>query len=203
MFLINKNFLKPTKDARIIAILENLRSNPEISQNELGKRVLISGARVNSYLKELQEKGLVNPEPIDGKRLKYKLTPIGQDIRRMMLGQYMAEIVQIYSGLKENIIEKLQDIKDKGYKKLAFFGASSTCEVVLSCLNCVDIKVITVVDNDKNKHGNLIFGYVIMPPESLNTLDLDGILITSFGRYEEIREDLKKFLKKNIPVFNL
>ncbi len=39
----------------------------------------------------------------------------------MMLGQYMAEIVQIYSGLKENIIEKLQDIKDKGYKKTCLF----------------------------------------------------------------------------------
>ncbi len=84
---------------------------------------------------------------------------------------------------------------------MPFFGASSTCEVVLSCLNCVDIKVITVVDNDKNKHGNLIFGYVIMPPESLNTLDLDGILITSFGRYEEIREDLKKIFKKKIYLY--
>lgn len=203
MFLVNKNFLKPTKDARIIAILENLRSDPQMSQHELGKRVLISGARVNSYLKELETKGLIHSTPIDGKKLKYELTEKGQNIRRKMLGQYMAEIVQIYSGLKENIKEKLIHIQSLGYKKLGFFGASSTCEVVLSCLTCVDIKVAVIVDNDKNKHGSFIFGYVIMPPESLNTLDLDGVLITSFGKYEEIREDLKKILKKNIPIFNL
>jgi len=203
LLLVDKNFLKPTKDARIIAILENLNSNPDISQAELGERVLVSGARVNSYLKELEQKKLIKIEPLNGKSFKYVLTPKGQEVRRKLLGQYMAEIVQIYSSLKENIKGKLNHIYEQGYRRLVFFGASSTCEVVLSSIFDLDIKVVAIVDNDKDKHGNLIFGYVIMPPQVLNTLKIDAILITSFAKYEEIRQDLNKILKQDIPIFNL
>ncbi len=204
MFLVNKKFLKPTKDARLVAILENLRTNPEISQAELGTRALISSARVNSFLKELQGQDIIKVERLNGKSYKYLLTKKGQDIRQKLMGEYMAEIVQVYSALKENIQDKLIEILDKGYEKIACFGASSTCEVVLSCLSSLDLRVIALVDNDEKKQGTLFFGHVVSPPVVLKFIGLDAILITSFGKHEEIRQDIFKIIpNKRVEVFNL
>ncbi len=203
MLLVNKKFLKPTKQARCVAILESLRINPCMSQAEIGRRVLISGARVNVFLRDMVKDGLIKMEPVNGKKLRYILTDKGQEVRRRLLGEYMAEIVQVYSSLKDNIKNKLREIS-RCHKKIAFFGASSTCEVVLSCIPDTNLNVIAIVDNDKNKQGTLFFGYIVSPPLVLRYIDIDAILITSFGRYSEIKMDILKIIKdKKLEIFNL
>lgn len=204
MFIVNKRFLKPTKETRLVAILESLRINPEFSQAELGKRALISSARVNSFLRDLQSKQIIEIKPINGKNLRYELTPKGEELRRVLLGEYMAEIVQIYNALKENIENKLIEIKNMGYKRLAFFGAASTCEIVLSCINSLGLNIVTIVDNDKTKQGSLLFGHIIAPPIILKFIDIDAVLITSFAKHEEIRKNILELIpEKKLKIFNL
>ncbi len=204
MFIFDKRFLKPTKDTRIVSILENLHFDPEISQNELGKRSGLSSAMINNYLKELEEKGLIEPVPVDGKKFRYNLTEKGERVRRSMLGEYMAEIVQIYSALKNSIKDKLQKIISSGIREIIFWGASTTCEVVLSAVDPAELKVITLIDSDPKKHGTLLFGYVISPPEVLRYLKCRSILITSFARHEEIKDQiLNKMKLKDVRIFTL
>ena len=204
LFFIEKTLLKPTRLTRILSILENIRLADEISQNEQAKRSLISGTMIYKYLKELQDDELVKATPIDGKRLHYELTQKGEKNRRDMLGMYMAEIVQIYSALKEVIKKKLEFICKDGVHQLVLFCASTTCEVVLSVMYIDKMKVIAIVDNDPEKQGNLFCGYVISPPEILTYLNFNAILITSFARYHEIKEQLNDLVeKRNVRVFTL
>ncbi len=206
MFLVNKKFLRPTRDARIVALLENLHVNPEISQNELGERASLSCAMVNNYLKELQVKKFIKAIPLDGKKYKYELTNKGEEMRRALLGAYMAEIVQVYSGLKSSIRDKLVSIKSQGVEEIVLFGASSTCEVVLSAINEEDelFRVIAMVDSDKEKQGRIFWGYVISPPEILLHLSCRDILISSFARHEEIKAQILEDLKlNNVRIFTL
>ena len=204
MLLVNKRFLKPTKDARVISILENLRINPEMSQSELGERSLLSSAMVNNYLGELQKRGFIKPVPLDGKRFRYELTSQGEEARRDLLGYYMAEIVQVYSALKQSIKEKLDRIVSEGIEEIVLFGASTTCEVVLSVIDVRELRVIAVIDSDIKKHGQIFCGYVISPPEILKYIKFNAILITSFARHKEIRLQLENnFNLNNVRIFTL
>jgi hypothetical protein len=49
---------------------------------------------------------------------------------------------------------------------------------------------MALVDNDVAKHGTIFHGYVVSSPRILELVDCQAVLITSFGRQSEIREQL-------------
>lgn len=203
MFLVDKHFLKPTKKSRILAILENLSIDSSISQSDMGHNTCLSGAMVNTYLKELKSKGSIELKPINGKSFKYDLTPAGEDQRCQYLGQYCAEIVQIYSALKKMIYEKLESLQSQGCVKLILFGASETCEVTISALKNLDCRILAIVDNDVNKQGEVFHGHVIYPPLILENISYHAVVITSFGRQAEIYDQLKMLSQKKKDQFQI
>jgi hypothetical protein len=151
---------------------------------------------VNSYIKNFQSEELIELVKVNGKCFRYELTDQGKTRRRNLLGQYMAEIVQIYSNLKESIRKKIDLISASQIRTLALFGASETCEIVLSVLTPSDPKILMVIDNDRSKQGHPFHGHVVAPPQLLEAVALDAVLITSFGRHEEIHRQLEPVSQK-------
>ena len=191
MILIDKTFFKPSKDSRILAILENLHNDSGLSQNKLGLQCGISSAMANKYLKDLQAQGLLTPKPVNGKSFRYELTPEGEEKRRYLLGEYSAEIVQIYSRLKQTIREKLAELASQKIRTMALFGASETCEVVLSAIKDSPFRVIALVDNDPGKQGKSFNGHIVSPPVVLENLHFDAMLITTFSHQQEIIKQMQ------------
>ncbi|GAB7024337.1 winged helix-turn-helix transcriptional regulator [Salidesulfovibrio brasiliensis] len=179
-------YFKPSKNTRILAILDALSLNSGLSQFELGRRLNLSGAMVNQYLKQMQSDGLVEFQPVNGKSYRYQLTETGETARRRMLADYSSETVRIYTTVKEFIQERLNPLEDSGKMRLVLFGASETCEVVLSTLLESRFQVVALVDNDSKKHGKLFHGYVVSSPVLLEQVECDAVVITSFGKQDEI-----------------
>lgn len=190
MLSLSKEYFKPSKKARILGILDSLSQENEMSQYRLGQRLGVSGAMVNNYLKELQSLNLVSFQALNGKSYRYVLTEEGERLRSEMFASYSSEAIQIYSGLKRQIAEKLDRLKQRGLLRLVLFGASETCEVVLSALHGSDFKIMALLDNNVNKHGMLLQGHVVSPPQILETLKCQAVVITSYGRQNEIHEEL-------------
>lgn len=190
MLSLSKEYFKPSKKARILGILDSLSQENEMSQYSLGQRLGVSSAMVNNYLKELQSLNLVTFQALNGKSYRYVLTAEGERMRSSMFAAYSSEAIQIYSGLKRQIAEKLERLKQRGLLRLVLFGASETCEVVLSTLHGTDFKIMALLDNNVNKHGMLLQGHVVSPPQILDTLKCQAVLITSYGRQNEIHEQL-------------
>lgn len=184
-------YLKPSKNTRVLAILDSLARESGISQYELGKRLNLSGAMINQYLKQLQTDGLVDFLPINGKSYQYKLTPAGEQRRRKMFLDYSSETICLYTSIKDFILDHLKGLQQRGKMRLALFGASETCEVVLSALKESAFTVVLVVDNNKSKQGTLFSGHVVSSPHVLEQVDCDAVVITSFGRQDEIYEQLE------------
>lgn len=198
MFLVNKTFYRPSKEARQLAILDALSQDGQVSQKELGRRANLSGAMVNQYLRLMVEEGLVRYEPVNGKSFRYSLTELGEASRRAMFASFSSETVQIYTALKAAIQSRLAGLKARGLKKLALFGASETCEVVLQALRAAGgFEVVALVDNDPDKAGKTLGGHVISPPVALESLRPQAVVITSFGRQEEIFEQLAGLCRSN------
>ena len=124
------------------------------------------------------------------------LTSGGEKSRRQMFSDYSSETIRLYTNVKDFILSKLRSLERRGRKKIALFGASETCEVVLSALRDTGFLVVAVVDNDPDKHGTLFHGYVISSPLVLEHVDCQCVVITSFGRQDEIYQQLQPVSQK-------
>lgn len=191
MLLADGKFIKPSKETRVLAILDSLSQDSALSQFELGKRLKLSGAMVNQYLRQLQERNLIEFRPVNGKSYRYVLTSGGEQSRREMFSDYSSETIRLYTNIKDLILSKLRSLEARGHKRITLFGASETCEVVLSALRDTAFQVVAMVDNDPEKHGTLFHGHVISSPLVLEHVDCQSVIITSFGRQDEIHQQLQ------------
>lgn len=186
LLIADCEFIKPTRIARELFILETLALDSSLSQHKLGQSSFLSGAMVNQYLRTLQEKGLIRFVPAGNKAYSYEPTEEGAKLRRSMFAAYSGELVRLYSALKRCIQEKVSGLSAKGIHKVALFGASETGEVVLSALAETSLDVVAVVDNDPEKHGKAFKGHIICSPEVLGYIPIQAVVITSFGHQDEI-----------------
>lgn len=191
MLISDGKYLKPSKDTRVLAILDSLAKESELSQYELGRRLNLSGAMINQYLNSLQAERLVEFMPVNGKSFRYVLTPDGDAARRRMFSDYSSETIRLYTTVKAFIQDRLRALKGRDRKRLVLFGASETCEVVLSALRESEFTVVGLLDNDPEKHGRNFHGYVVSHPHVLESLNCDAVVVTSFGKQDEIYEQLK------------
>lgn len=190
MLISHGKYLKPSKETRVLAILDSLASDSGMSQYELGKRLRLSGAMVNQYLRSLQEQELVRFVPLNGKSYRYELTEKGSARRERMFADYSSETIRIYTAVKRFVQEKLSALEKKNLERLILFGASETCEVVLSALIGSKFQILALLDNDPGKQGRSFHGHVISHPLVLEQFDCDAVVITSFGKQHEIFEQL-------------
>lgn len=201
MLAYNGKYLKPSKEARVLSVLGELSNNSGLSQFELGRRLKLSGAMINQYLKRLQEERLVRFLPVNGKSFRYELTTQGEETLREMFLDYSCETIQFYSSVKGYIQARLQPLNDEGGKRLVLFGASETCEVVLSALEDMSFQVLALCDNDKTKQGKIFHGHMICSPVMLEQMEPDAVIITSFGKQDEIHTQLKPLsVKHNFSI---
>lgn len=196
MLISGGTYLKPGKETRVLAILDALTRNSGISQYDLGKQLNLSGAMVNQYLKKLQEKNLLAFTPVNGKSFRYELTEAGEAARRQYFSDYAVETIQFYSAIKRFLQERLAPLTESGVRRLVLFGASETCEVVLSALQDTEFQILALLDNDKDKQGKRFHGHMICSPLVLEQMDPDATVITSFGKQEEIYQQLKPLSEK-------
>ena len=204
MLLADGKYIKPSKETRVLAILNSLSQDSALSQIELGKRLKLSGAMVNQYLRLLQEQNLIEYRPVNGKSYRYVLTSGGEKSRRQMFSDYSSETIRLYTNIKDFILSKLRRLERRGRKKIALFGASETCEVVLSALRDTAFMVVAVVDTGTEKHGMIFHGYVVSSPLVLEHVDCQSVVITSFGRQDEIYQQLQPVaLKRGLEIVRL
>lgn len=196
MLITDGCYLKPSKSTRVLAILDALSRDSVLSQFELGRQLNLSGAMVNQYLKQMQSEGLVEFLPVNGKSYRYALTDRGQRSRRRMFSDYSSETVRLYSNIKEFVLDKLDGLRSEKKNKLALFGASETCEVVLSALRGTGFHILALLDNDTKKQGQIFNGHVVSAPHVLDQVDCDAVVITSFGKQDEIFEQISPYAEK-------
>jgi len=196
MIIHDREYIKPTRTARELSILESLAANHELSQSELGQVSFLSGAMVNQYLRRMREDELIRFVPANGKTFHYQLTEKGERRRRTMFAVYSSELVRLYSSLKQVIREKLAHLSREGRTRIVLYGASETCEVALSALHGTHFDVVALVDSDPLKHGKKFHGQIISPPEILEVTSCYAIVITTFAHQDEIIQRVEPLARR-------
>lgn len=187
-------------------ILDLISNNENHSQANLAKMLKAAASMINKYISEMQDEGLLVKNNFKGNKMRYEITKKGIYKRDYFLTTYLDELLEMYKKAKHRIEEKFELIIEKNYKRILFFGAGETGKVVLNVYNDTykdKLNVLGIIDDDKEKINNDIWGIKIMSIEQAKKIDYEKIFITSFAYKKEISEKLvsEKIDKNKIEDF--
>lgn len=184
------SFLKPVENLRNLQVLEEISRDSCLSQRKLSRRLGIALGVTNACLKKMIKKGYVKIKGINHKRLSYYLTPQGISEKSKLTYHFLQHTISYYQNLKKNIAEKLSLLSQRGIHKIVYYGAGEVMEVAYITLQQTSLELIGIVDDDANKQGKKMFGFVIENPQIIKTLKPDAVLITSIRYRDKIMHSL-------------
>ena len=197
-------YLKPNRELRELNILSCIGEEKRLSQHRLAVRAGISSAMTHNYMKDFVRRKLVEMKGTTNRTITYFLTDKGRGYRTRLLLETSTEIIQLYTFTKMEFIKKLEAFSAQGIRNVALFGAAETGEVVCRAAQEIPLHIVAVVDNDTEKIGRPFYGeFVVRPPCLLETLDIDGVIITSFANQEAIYQQVSHLEKEGVRVLRL
>jgi glycosyltransferase involved in cell wall biosynthesis len=137
------------------------------------------------------------------------MTELGNKLKAKYLKKYIHSNEKLdtalraygeFTKLNRFLTSHFKNIKKKGIKKAAIFGASLTGKLYIDYLRKVGIDVITIFDNDPKKHGKKLGDIVINDPNKIDKCKIDAIIIASRGYREEIFNQMRPVQDKGILI---
>lgn len=197
------NFLNPTKQSRLLSVLFSIYDSPDVSQHKIALNTNLSSSMVNNYIKWLKQEGLVTVQGKTNRTQRYHLSEIGHVTLRQLLLDYSAEIVRLYGSVKTEISNILSELYSEGIRTIVLFGVAETAEIVYAAVKRTALVIIGVVDSDGLKQGRLFNGLEIRSPRAIQEIRPDAVVITSFGKQEEIYQQVRKISGSTIKIRKL
>lgn len=188
---LNLRFLSPTKQSRLLSVLYSIYEEPEASQHRIAAKTNLSSSMVNNYIKWLKQEGLIFVIGKTNRTHQYHLTEDGHVMLRQFLLDYSAEIVQLYGTAKNEIANILKKFHNESIRTIVLFGVAETAEIVYAATKQTELEIVGVVDSDEVKQGRIFNGLEIRSPEDIIEIRPDAVIITSFGKQEEIYQQVR------------
>ena len=175
-------------DSRHLRVLEALEGHANVSQRTLAERLEMAVSRVNRVLSELMDLGHLEVVDEGVRPFAYRLTAAGERYRRRLRHESLQTVVGNFRQAQERIRRRLAPLRDDGVGRVVFYGAGEIMEVTLPLAEAVGLEIVGVVDDDPAKQGGERGGFVVQPPDRIEVLRPDGIIITTFRHAGEIHD---------------
>ena len=189
----DNSFFKPTLLYKEFMILDLIEKDQHITQRKISKMIGVAVSMVNSYLSDFEKKGLIRRKYKSTKTVDYFLSKKGLERRKLLNIWYLKSSHEVYLSAKDNIIKFLNQIIDKGFKKILLYGAGEVAEIMLQVMNDdnqIPLEALAVIDDDENRNNGFIVKIPIINISKIYNFDHDGILISSYKHHEAIRKNL-------------
>ncbi|MCD4827122.1 MAG: winged helix-turn-helix transcriptional regulator [Acholeplasmataceae bacterium] len=187
-------------------ILDLIEKDAHITQREIAQSIGIAVSLVNNYLDVYEKKGFIKRKYKSTKSVEYFMTKSGLERRKLLNIWYLNASYNVYLSAKDNIIMFLDQIIEKGFKRILLYGAGEVAEILLQVLNDYDklpLKILAVIDDDTSKQDKKIVSKLIINLNQISDYNHDGILIASYKHHISIRNHLEsiKYPKDKIIEF--
>jgi len=202
----DNSFFKPTLLYKEFMILDLIKKDANITQREISKTIGVAVSMINSYLDSYEKKGLIKRKYLSTKTVEYYVTKKGMERRKLLNIWYLKSSHEFYLSAKDNIIKFLNQIINKGFKKILLYGAGEVAEIMLQVMNDdnnIPLEVLAVIDDDASKQNDTIVNKPIIGSEQIKSFVHDGILVSSFKHHDAINNKLDSinYNKNNIINF--
>ncbi len=179
------------KDLRILKIFEKIEDDQPPSQRALAKELGISLGLVNSFIKRLVNKGYFKVANIPKNRVRYLLTPKGLAEKTRLTYLYLQYSYEFYKDARKKLGNLFRRLETEGVKLVVFYGVSDFAEIAYISLLESSIKFVGIVDISETGKKKFM-GHRIKPPELLETLGFDKIIITVSNPKSSAKYYIKK-----------
>lgn len=185
-------FFKPTLLYKEYMILDMIEKNKNITQREMSKEIGVAVSMINDYLDEYEKKGLIKRKKHSTKTVEYFVSKKGMERRKLLNIWYLKSSHEVYLSAKDNIIKFINQIIQKGFKKILLYGAGEVAEIMLKVIDedNLPLIVLSVIDDDSNKENTTIYKSKIVSPLKIDLFQYDGILISSYKHQKSIKYNL-------------
>lgn len=199
-------FFSPTAKFKELLLLEHIENKPRTSQHEIARAIGSAASMVNVYMDKFEEKGYLVRDYQSLKIVNYNITPEGIKRKNYLSITYLHELLSLYRVAEENIEKFLQKLENKGYKNILFYGAGEAADSILGVIKGREgrnLKVLAIIDDNKELQGQIIHGYNIISREEIKDYKHDGIVITSYAFEGTIMDRLRdiKYPDEKIEKF--
>jgi DNA-binding MarR family transcriptional regulator len=197
------NLFKPSESMRDLQLLEEIERNPRISQRELSHKFGIALGVTNACIKRMARRGLIRLKGIPPRRIAYYITPKGFAEKGNLALRFFSYNIRLYAEMKKQISKKLIEMEQSGVKRVAFYGLGDEMEVAYITLQGLDMKLVGIVDEEKN-WGKRVFGYKVIGSSEVKKLNPDAILITSVNdQTSPIKYSVKQREWNSMKIFTI
>jgi DNA-binding MarR family transcriptional regulator len=194
---------KPSKRMRDLQLLEEIEQNPKVSQRELSNKFGIALGVTNACIKRMARRGLIRLKGIPPRRIAYYVTPKGFAEKAKLTLSFFSYNIHHYAEIKKEISKKLLKMQHSGVKRVAFYGVSDEMEVAYITLQGLDMKLVGIIDDEKN-WGKKVFGYEVIHPREAMNVAPDGILMTSVKDQASYIKNLNRQMESDsIKIFTI
>lgn len=125
--------------ARDMLLLEQIESDPDITQASLASQLGVAVGTVNWHLKRLVAKGYVKVKRAQRRKLRYIITPQGISRRARLTVNYVEHSMQLYRKTRRRVQQLIDEARAAGYQAVRIEKLSNDPEDIfdickLTCL---------------------------------------------------------------------
>lgn len=199
-------FFSPTSEYKELLLLEHIEKNSSMSQHEIARKIGSAASMVNVYINKLEESGYLIRDYQSAKIVYYNITPKGIKRKNFLSITYFYELLDLYRLAEQNIEVFLEKLEERGYRNILFYGSGEVAETILGILKEKSdtlLKIVALVDDNKDRQGKELLGYKIISREEIKKFEHDGIVITSYTFEDDIKNKLEEidYPKNHVELF--
>jgi DNA-binding MarR family transcriptional regulator len=127
-----------------LALLDLVIADPDISQAALAEDLQVAIGTVNGRLQKLVEKGCVQVERTQRRKLRYKVTPAGHTLHQTLTHAYIEQSLQLYRQVRQQVKNVMKTLNEADIHKVRLVGEGDLVEICR--LTCMENQV-TLSDN--------------------------------------------------------
>jgi DNA-binding MarR family transcriptional regulator len=123
------------ENSRELSLLEQIESDPDISQATLATHLGVAVGTVNWHLKRLISKGYVKVKRAERRKLRYIITPEGLAMRARLTVDFVEQQFLLYRNTRIRVKEYVTKVREAGFDRLRIIGTGDVADICrLTCL---------------------------------------------------------------------
>jgi len=147
-------------DEREFEMINILASDANSTQRDIAARMEMSLGMVNILLKRLVTKGYLRAQQLDGKKIRYSLTPSGIGEKARKSYRYTIKTIASLKTIRSGLRQVLQDSYDQGNRDFMIVGnndLSDLVEITLRDFGSSDLKVERLPESPRSYEGTGVY----------------------------------------------
>lgn len=174
-------------DAEItLGILNAIHENERITQRTVAQDLGIALGLTNAYLKRCVKKGLIKVSQAPANRYAYYLTPQGFSEKSRLTAEYLSDSFRFFRDARSQCTEALNEASQRGWNRIALYGASELTEVASLC-EASGVEIVAIVDP---AHTQTSFAHLPVVRAIDEAGDIDALLLTALSNPQAVYDSL-------------